>query len=163
MQIVQIDDDAIRAVFDSYAGDPVPPCPSGDDQGEDPLEGGYIPGGYKSGRFQKTAEIACLLLFEKLVPAWEVPEDEQLEWADTLGECLDELLPASLAEPDEEDQGPIVRLLMKTGMCARHGVDVKNMKIKPMRYSNDVEQPGGAAAAAVQQSGPFTTVVDDEN
>lgn len=123
MHDVKIDEAGIAAAFDSRAA------------GLSIAPGASAPGAMVetappvSEAWQPVTRLIASVMANKVCPAWEVAAEVQHQWADALGECLDQLMPGGLANIDA--WGPWGKLAFASGLWVMAGFDMQTMKLKP--------------------------------
>lgn len=125
---VEIDEEAAKLTFAKFgksqeyipAGNQLPP-PQGESESIEPPP--------SEDNWQKPAELLAMVINGKLVPAWEVPEEEWQKWAEALSDCLEQLFPGGIGNIDS--WGPWAKLAFASGSIAVAGIDFETMTFKP--------------------------------
>lgn len=77
------------------------------------------------------AKMAAQILANSVCPNWGVPPETQMEWAEALAGCLDQLFPGGLA--NIANWGPWAKLAYASVMWGLCGMDYSTMTLKPLR------------------------------
>lgn len=104
--------------------------------------------------WQPVTRLVASVLANKVCPAWEVAPEIQHQWADALGECMEQLMPGGLA--NIEAWGPWGKLAFASGLWVMAGFDPDTMTIKP-RYPVDPDDPDQQQKAPAIRGGSYTT------
>lgn len=124
MHDVKIDEEGIGAEFDAAAAGVAPGAPGAAGQAPEVLP----PAGEA---WRPVTGLVAGVINAKLCPAWDVPQETRDQWADALGECLEQLMPGGLG--NVEAWGPWGKLAFASSMWVLAGFDPETMTIKP-RY-----------------------------
>lgn len=122
---VTVDESAVDAVFSQFEGEQkqgnAEPGPGNGMVLAEPTESEWL----------AMAKMAAQILANSVCPNWSVPPETQMEWAEALAGCLDQLFPGGLA--NIANWGPWAKLAYASVMWGLCGMDYSTMTLKPLR------------------------------